>query len=249
MSNIVKTLAASFSLELFSPLHSSSFIVSLFIPLWDYSSQQYAAFWGKDDGWVSFPGHQILPFWVGAEPDPPTQSISIWFNETQQSLVLLKKTAQCCFESLTPTLPCFSLPLLQAEIGPAALNLTDTPAGTGGSVGGSSSPTGNAGKAPAPPVGSASSPPAAAAPGGRRPASPASPAPKSPSKASPGRGKGTWRVEDLEGELERKIKMLEKERQAMRKETQGQHEKINQGIDTVSHRVTELEHSEYPGGR
>ena len=55
-------------------------------------------------------------------------------------------------------------------------------------------------------------------------------------------------MEDLEGELERKIKMLEKERQAMRKETQGQHEKINQGIDTVSHRVTELEHSEYPGG-
>uniref|UniRef100_A0A3Q3F401 Chromobox homolog 6a n=1 Tax=Labrus bergylta TaxID=56723 RepID=A0A3Q3F401_9LABR len=55
---------------------------------------------------------------------------------------------------------------------------------------------------------------------------------------------GTWRVEDLEGELERKIKMLEKERQAMRKETHGQHEKINQGIDTVSHRVTELEHSE-----
>ncbi|KAG8014589.1 Neuronal pentraxin receptor [Nibea albiflora] len=54
---------------------------------------------------------------------------------------------------------------------------------------------------------------------------------------------GTWRVEDLEGELERKIKMLEKERQAMRKETQGQHEKINQGIDTVNHRVTELEHT------
>lgn len=51
-------------------------------------------------------------------------------------------------------------------------------------------------------------------------------------------------MEDLEGELERKIKMLEKERQAMRKETQGEHEKINQGIDTVNHRVTELEHSE-----
>lgn len=51
-------------------------------------------------------------------------------------------------------------------------------------------------------------------------------------------------MEDLEGELERKIKMLEKERQAMRKETQGQHEKINQGLDTASHRVTELEHSE-----
>lgn len=54
-------------------------------------------------------------------------------------------------------------------------------------------------------------------------------------------------MEDLEGELERKIKMLEKERQAMRKETQGEHEKINQGIDTVSHRVTELEHSESGG--
>lgn len=52
-------------------------------------------------------------------------------------------------------------------------------------------------------------------------------------------------MEDLEGELERKIKMLEKERQAMRKETQGQHEKIDHGLDTVSHRVTELEHSEY----
>uniref|UniRef100_A0A3P9KH16 Neuronal pentraxin receptor b n=1 Tax=Oryzias latipes TaxID=8090 RepID=A0A3P9KH16_ORYLA len=50
-----------------------------------------------------------------------------------------------------------------------------------------------------------------------------------PGRGSSGR-KGTWRVEDLEGELERKIKMLEKERQAMRKETQGQHEKINQGI-------------------
>lgn len=52
-------------------------------------------------------------------------------------------------------------------------------------------------------------------------------------------------MEDLEGELERKIKMLEKERQAMRKETQGQHEKIDHGLDTVSHRVTELEQSEY----
>uniref|UniRef100_A0A672FXP2 Neuronal pentraxin receptor b n=1 Tax=Salarias fasciatus TaxID=181472 RepID=A0A672FXP2_SALFA len=81
---------------------------------------------------------------------------------------------------------------LEAEIGPAALNLTDSSAS---------------------------------------------------SSSSSRRGKGTWRVEDLEGELERKIKMLEKERQAMRKETQGQHEKINQGIDTVTHRVSELEHT------
>ncbi|XP_047433376.1 uncharacterized protein LOC125003465 [Mugil cephalus] len=131
---------------------------------------------------------------------------------------------------------------LEAEIGPAALNLTDTSMGAGGGSSGSSS-SGSAAKAPAPPSSSASSPAAGAAPGGRRPASPASPAPKPPAKGSPGRAKGTWRVEDLEGELERKIKMLEKERQAMRKETQGQHEKINQGIDTVNHRVTELEHT------
>ncbi|CAB1416075.1 unnamed protein product [Pleuronectes platessa] len=145
---------------------------------------------------------------------------------------------------------------LEAEIGPAALNLTDSSLGTSGSSNtgsssssssGGGSPGGNTVKAPAPPAGSASSPPAAAAPASRRPASPASPAspalkPPSP-KVSPGRGKGTWRVEDLEGELERKIKMLEKERQAMRKETHGQHEKINQGLDTVNHRVTELEHT------
>ncbi|XP_028264015.1 neuronal pentraxin receptor b [Parambassis ranga] len=142
---------------------------------------------------------------------------------------------------------------LEAEIGPAALNLTDTSVGasssssssnsvsSSGSSTGSSSPTGHSGKAHVPPVGSAPSPPAAAAPGGRRPPSPASSNPKTSAKGSPGRGKGTWRVEDLEGELERKIKMLEKERQAMRKETQGQHEKINQGIDTVTHKVTELE--------
>ncbi|XP_058495781.1 neuronal pentraxin receptor b [Solea solea] len=145
---------------------------------------------------------------------------------------------------------------LEAEIGPAALNLTDTSTSTSGSSSssssntGSRSPVGNTVKAPLPPPPppsasrASSSPPAPApAPAGHRPASPASPAHKHPLKVSPGRGKGTWRVEDLEGELERKIKMLEKERQAMRKETQGQHEKINHGIDTVNHRVTELEHT------
>lgn len=146
----------------------------------------------------------------------------------------------------------FLISLLQAEIGPAALNLTDTSVGvsSGGSSSGSSSSTaGNTGKAPAPPSSSTSSPSAGSAPGGRRPASPGSSASRPPAKGPPGRGKSTWRVEDLEGELERKIKMLEKERQAMRKETQGQHEKINKGIDNVSHRVTELEHSESGGGK
>lgn len=90
--------------------------------------------------------------------------------------------------------------------------------------------------------------PGAAFSGGRRLVSAPVSKPSS-SKASHGRGKAPWRVEDLEGELERKIKMLEKERQAMRKETQGQHEKIDHGLDVVSHRVTELEHSECRGGR
>lgn len=125
----------------------------------------------------------------------------------------------------------------QAEIGPGALNLTDSSAGASGS---SSTQTGNTGGAPAPPTGVAS--------GGRRPASPGPPGSRPSSKGAPGRGKSTWRVEDLEGELERKIKMLEKERQAMRKETHGQHETINKGIDTATHRVTELEHSECVGG-
>uniref|UniRef100_A0A8C3FXL0 Neuronal pentraxin receptor b n=1 Tax=Cyclopterus lumpus TaxID=8103 RepID=A0A8C3FXL0_CYCLU len=52
---------------------------------------------------------------------------------------------------------------------------------------------------------------------------------------------GPWSVEDLEGELERKIKLLKEERLTMKAETQDQHQKINQGIDTVNHRVTELE--------
>ncbi|KAM3865411.1 neuronal pentraxin receptor b [Diretmus argenteus] len=125
---------------------------------------------------------------------------------------------------------------LEAEIGPAALNLTDTSVGVTTTSSSSSVPGVNSGKA-SPPAGGVSSPPAAAPPGGRRPAA------RPPSQGSSGRGKGTWKVEDLEGELERKIKMLEKERQAMRKETQGHHEKINQGIDTVNHRITELEHT------
>ncbi|XP_062420722.1 neuronal pentraxin receptor-like [Pungitius pungitius] len=124
---------------------------------------------------------------------------------------------------------------LEAEIGPAALNLTDP-----------SSPPGNTGRAPAPPTpgGSSSHPVPAPHPGGgRRPASPASLAPKTQYKGSAGRPKGPWRVEDLEGELERKIKLLEKERQTMRKETQGEHEKIHQGVDTADHRLTEVEHT------
>ncbi|TNM85341.1 hypothetical protein fugu_007612 [Takifugu bimaculatus] len=137
---------------------------------------------------------------------------------------------------------------LEAEIGPAALNLTDSSLGSnsgggGGSSGGGGggSSHGNAAKTPS--AGGAPSHSGGPPPGGRRPAFPSSPASKPSSKATPGRAKSTWRVEDLEGELERKIKMLEKERQSMRKETQGQHEKINHGLDTVNQRISELEHT------
>ncbi|KAK1886240.1 Neuronal pentraxin receptor, partial [Dissostichus eleginoides] len=82
---------------------------------------------------------------------------------------------------------------LEAEIGPAALNLSDLSPGS-------------------------NNPGLKAPPGGRLPG-----------------------VEDLEGELERKIKLLEKERQTMRTETEGQQEKLNQGIDTADARVQELE--------
>lgn len=135
---------------------------------------------------------------------------------------------------------CFSSPF-QAEIGPGVLNLTDTStaAVTSSSISGSRISVGNTGKVPARPAGGSTLQPFS---GGRKVVS--SPASKPSSKASHGRGKAPWRVEDLEGELERKIKMLEKERQEMRKETQGQHEKIDHGLDVVSHRVAELEHSE-----
>lgn len=50
-------------------------------------------------------------------------------------------------------------------------------------------------------------------------------------------------VEDLEGELEKKIRLLEKERKNLRKETQGHHQHIDQGINTLQERIAELEQS------
>ncbi|XP_051572208.1 uncharacterized protein LOC127451501 [Myxocyprinus asiaticus] len=49
------------------------------------------------------------------------------------------------------------------------------------------------------------------------------------------------RVEDLEGELKRKIKLLEEERKALRKETQKHQERIEYGLDTVHQRISSLE--------
>ncbi|KTF96853.1 hypothetical protein cypCar_00025047 [Cyprinus carpio] len=59
-------------------------------------------------------------------------------------------------------------------------------------------------------------------------------------------------VEDLEGELEKKIRLLEKERKNLRKETQSHHQHIDQGINTLQERIAELEQSltdySYPQG-
>ncbi|KAI4879122.1 hypothetical protein NFI96_014829 [Prochilodus magdalenae] len=49
------------------------------------------------------------------------------------------------------------------------------------------------------------------------------------------------KVEDLEGELKRKMKMLEEERKALRKETQKHQEHIDQGLDAVHQRISSLE--------
>ncbi|XP_076024196.1 neuronal pentraxin receptor a [Genypterus blacodes] len=63
---------------------------------------------------------------------------------------------------------------------------------------------------------------------------------------------GPWRMEELEGELEKKVEMLEKERKALRLETQKHRQEIDQGINKLQHRISGLEkgiseHS-YPEG-
>lgn len=54
-------------------------------------------------------------------------------------------------------------------------------------------------------------------------------------------------MEDLEGELEKKMELLEKERKALRKETQGHHKEIDEGLNTLHNRIAELEQSERGG--
>ncbi|XP_065108885.1 neuronal pentraxin receptor a [Paramisgurnus dabryanus] len=49
------------------------------------------------------------------------------------------------------------------------------------------------------------------------------------------------RMEDLEGELKRKIKLLEEERKVLRKETQKHREHIDYGLETVEQRISSLE--------
>ncbi|KAF7657191.1 hypothetical protein LDENG_00030750 [Lucifuga dentata] len=52
---------------------------------------------------------------------------------------------------------------------------------------------------------------------------------------------GQWRMEDLEGELEKKLEMLEKERNALRLETHKHRQEIDQDINNLHHRISGLE--------
>ncbi|XP_057673636.1 neuronal pentraxin-2-like [Corythoichthys intestinalis] len=58
-----------------------------------------------------------------------------------------------------------------------------------------------------------------------------------------------WRMEDLEGELERKVELLEKERKSLRLETERHRQEMDQGINKLHHRLSELEQANsFPEG-
>lgn len=50
-----------------------------------------------------------------------------------------------------------------------------------------------------------------------------------------------WRMEDLEGELRRKVELLDKERKSMRLEAERQRQEIDHGINKLHHRLSGLE--------
>lgn len=54
-------------------------------------------------------------------------------------------------------------------------------------------------------------------------------------------GDKLWRMEDLEGELRRKVELLDKERKSLRLEAQRQRQEIDRGIDKLHHRLSGLE--------
>lgn len=56
-------------------------------------------------------------------------------------------------------------------------------------------------------------------------------------------GQPGGRVEDVGGELVQKVKQLEEERKNLRTETQNHHQHIDQGINTLQERISELEQS------
>lgn len=69
--------------------------------------------------------------------------------------------------------------------------------------------------------------------------------------ADPGRragADGPWKMEDLEGELERKVELLDKERKALRLETEKHRQEIDRGINKLHHRISGLEEGRYQQG-
>lgn len=54
-----------------------------------------------------------------------------------------------------------------------------------------------------------------------------------------------WGMEDLEGELERKVELLDKERKALRLETEKHRQEIDRGINKLRHRISGLEEGWY----
>lgn len=63
----------------------------------------------------------------------------------------------------------------------------------------------------------------------------------SPSRPHSGGANRPLRVEELEGELQKKLDLLEKERKALRVDTEKSHQEIDQGIHQLHHRVSGLE--------
>ncbi|XP_022521101.1 neuronal pentraxin receptor b [Astyanax mexicanus] len=56
-------------------------------------------------------------------------------------------------------------------------------------------------------------------------------------------GHASGRVEDVGGDLEKKVKLLEEGRKNLRKETQSHHQHIDKGINTLQERISDLEQS------
>lgn len=61
------------------------------------------------------------------------------------------------------------------------------------------------------------------------------------SAAAAAGGDKFWRMEDLEGELRRKVELLDKERKSLRLEAERQRQEIDRGIDKLHHRLSGLE--------
>lgn len=51
----------------------------------------------------------------------------------------------------------------------------------------------------------------------------------------------SWRMDDLEVELEKKVQLLEKERKTLRLETEKHNQEIERGINKLHHRISGLE--------